>query len=175
MATISRGNVKMTLQSVRGTKWRSLLTTLGVIIGIVSVVMTVGIGEGVKQEVAKQVTQFGDDLITVRPGNVQQNDGRIVTNADLLFGLNSLSGLTEKDLKTVRESQAVRLAAPLSVVPGTIQVDDRKISNGLVLATNEDLPGALNSTIKHGGFFDDNDKQANFAVVGRNVANTLFE
>jgi putative ABC transport system permease protein len=175
MATISRGNVKMTLQSVRSTKWRSLLTMLGVIIGIVSVVMTVGIGEGVKQEVAKQVNQFGDDLITVRPGNVEQRNGKIVTNTDLLFGLNSISGLTEKDLQTVQKSDNVRLAAPLSVISGAVQADDRKLDNSLVLATNNDLPGALNRSIRYGDFFDTNDTQGNFAVIGRHVADTLFD
>lgn len=175
MATISRGNVKMTLQAVRSTKWRSLLTMLGVIIGIVSVVMTVGIGEGVKQEVAKQVNQFGDDLITVRPGNVHQGNGKIVTNTDLLFGLNSLSGLTEKDLETVKKSNNVRLAAPLGVVPGSVQADNRKLDNSLVLATNNDLPGALNRTIRYGDFFDTNDQKGNFAVIGRHVADALFD
>jgi putative ABC transport system permease protein len=175
MATISRGNVKMTLQSVRSTKWRSLLTMLGVIIGIVSVVMTVGIGEGVKQEVAKQVNQFGDDLITVRPGNVHQSNGKIVTNTDLLFGLNSISGLTEKDLDTVKSSPNIRLAAPLSVISGTVQTEDRKLDNSLVLATNNDLPGALNRSIRYGDFFDTNDQQGNFAVIGKHVAATLFD
>lgn len=175
MATISRGNVKMTLQSVRSTKWRSLLTMLGIIIGIVSVVMTVGIGEGVKQEVAKQVNQFGDDLITIRPGNLQQRNGKLVSNTDLLFGLNSLSGLTERDLETVQKSDKVRLAAPLSIVPGAVQADSRKIENSLVLATNNNLPGALNRTIRYGDFFDTNTQQGNFAVIGRNVADRLFD
>src|SRR5690349_12476908 len=116
MSSISRGNVKMALASVRSTKWRSLLTMLGVIIGIVSVVMVVGIGEGVKQEIAHQVGQFGKDLITVRPGSVRAHTDRSLSNTDLLFGLNSVSGLTQNDLKTVRKADHVRLAAPLSVV-----------------------------------------------------------
>ncbi len=175
MATLHRGNVKMALASIRSTKWRSLLTMLGIIIGIVSVVMIVGIGEGVKQEVTKQINQFGDDLITVRPGNVHQNNGKIVTNTDLLFGLNSLSGLTEKDLKTIRESEHVRLAAPLSVVSGTVSAEDKKFNNTLVLATNYDLPKALNHEVRYGDFFTEKSEEGNFAVIGRHVAQTIFE
>lgn len=175
MATISRGNVKMTLQSIRSTKWRSLLTMLGVIIGIVSVVMTVGIGEGVKQEVAKQFNQFGDDLITVRPGNIRERNGKIVANTDLLFGTNSISGLTSQDLATIKNTANVRLAAPLSVIPGAAQADDRKLDNPLVLATNSDLPGALNRNLRYGDFFNGSDDQANFAVIGKSVANRLFD
>ena len=74
MSTLTRGNVKMALASVRSTKWRSLLTMLGIIIGIVSVVMVVGIGEGVKREIAHQIDQFGKDLITVRPGTFGAED-----------------------------------------------------------------------------------------------------
>jgi len=165
----------MTIQSIRSTKWRSLLTMLGVIIGIVSVVMTVGIGEGVKREVANQVNQFGDDLITIRPGNAQQDNGKIVSNADLLFGLNSLSGLNPKDLGAVRGADHVRIASPLGVVPGTVQTSDKKLNNSLVLATNSDLPSALNRSVRYGDFFSGQDEQANFAVIGRHVAASLFD
>lgn len=175
MATLSRGNVKMALQSVRSTKWRSLLTMLGVIIGIVSVVMTVGIGEGVKQEVAHQINQFGDDLITVRPGDVMRHGSGTVANTDLLFGLNSINGLNEKDLQAIEGSKHVRLAAPMSVVPGEVKKDNRTLQNSLVLATDSDLPQALNRSIPYGDFFSPRDEQGNFAVIGRHVAQDLFD
>lgn len=170
-----RGNIKIALASVRSTKWRSMLTMLGVIIGIVSVVMIVGIGEGVKREVAAEINQFGRDLITVRPGNVHQNDGKLIANTDLLFGLNSINGLTEADLKTIQESDKVRLASPLSVVPGTVQAGKRKLENSLVLATNAQLPQALNRTIQYGDFFDPNNDTAKTAVIGKHVAQALFD
>jgi putative ABC transport system permease protein len=51
MRSITRGNIKSAIASVKSAKWRSLLTMLGIIIGIVSVVTVVSIGEGVKQQV----------------------------------------------------------------------------------------------------------------------------
>lgn len=175
MSAIARGNIKMALASVRGTKWRSMLTVLGIIIGIVSVVMVVGIGEGVKRDVAKQIDQFGKDLITVRPGNVENSAGKAVTNTDVLFGLNSISGLNENDLRTVQNSEYVRLAAPLGLVPGTVVAGDRKLEDSLVLATNANLPSALNRTIPYGDFFNDKDQNANVAVIGKHVAEALFD
>lgn len=175
MSTISRGNVKMALASVRGTKWRSLLTMLGIIIGIVSVVMVVGIGEGVKREIARQIDQFGQDLITVRPGTLGEGDARTLPSTDLLFGLNSLSGLTEADLRVVQESDHVRLAAPLSLVPGSVEADGRKLDNSLVLATNASLPEALNRDVPYGEFFGPEDEDAQVAIIGRHVARTLFD
>lgn len=174
MSTLSRGNLKIAFASVRSTKWRSLLTMLGVIIGIVSVVMVVGIGEGVKRDVATQINQFGEDLITVRPGNVQQNNGKVVTNTDLLFGLNSINGLNESDLTTVQSADHVRLAAPLSVVPGTVESGKHKFENSLVLATNASLPQALNRSVAYGDFFDPNDESAKVGVIGTHVAQALF-
>lgn len=172
--SLSRGNIKLALASVRSTKWRSMLTMLGVIIGIVSVVMVVGIGEGVKREVATQINQFGEDLITVRPGEVELNNGKLVTNTDLLFGLNSISGLSEADLKTVQQADHVRLAAPLSVVPGTVRTGGKTFDNSLVLATNASLPQALNRSIPYGEFFNPKDEQAHVAVIGPHVAQALF-
>lgn len=175
MSTMTRGNVKMALASVRSTKWRSMLTMLGVIIGIVSVVMVVGIGEGVKQEVAKEINQFGEDLITVRPGNLTKNNGKMIANTDLLFGLNSISGLTEQDLDTIRWSDNVRLAAPLSVVPGAVKAENRQLENSLVLATSAELPEAINREVRYGEFFDSKEDTSNVAVIGRHVAQTLFD
>lgn len=175
MSSISRGNIKMALNSVRSTKWRSLLTMLGVIIGIVSVVMVVGIGEGVKQEIAHQAAQFGKDLITVRPGNMDASNSKSVSTTDLLFGLNSISGLTQNDLNAVRKAEHVRLAAPLSVVPGAVQAGNRKLETSLVIATNSDLPGALNHAIPYGDFFGPHDQNQNVAIIGKHLAQTLFD
>lgn len=175
MSAIARGNVKMALASIKSTKWRSMLTMLGVIIGIVSVVMVVGIGEGVKREISHQVGQFGKDLITIRPGHVKTTDGRVISNADLLFGLNSISGLTQNDLHAIQKSDHVRLAAPLSVVPGEVKADGRTLSQSLVIATNGDFPKAINRNIPYGDFFTDKEEDANVAVIGKHVAKTLFD
>lgn len=175
MSRINRGNVRMALASIRGAKWRSMLTMLGVIIGIVSVVMVVGIGEGVKQSIAHQVDQFGKDLITVRPGNVKTDRGHGITSTDLFFGLNSVSGLTGRDLAVVKKSEHVRVAAPLSLVPGEVKAGNRTLAQSLVIGTNAGLPAALNRNIPYGDFFDPKDESANVAIIGRHVAQTLFD
>jgi ABC-type antimicrobial peptide transport system permease subunit len=175
VSAINRGNIRMALASVRSTKWRSMLTMLGIIIGIVSVVMVVGIGEGVKREVAHQIDQFGKDLITVRPGKLQQDNGRMIANPDLLFGLNSISGLTENDLKTIQKSDHVGLASPLGLVPGSVKAGDRKLEQTMVIATNSNLPAALNRDVPYGDFFDEEAEDAHVAVIGRSVAGALFD
>jgi putative ABC transport system permease protein len=173
----SRGNLKMAIVSLRASRGRNFLTMLGIIIGIVAVVTVVGIGEGVKQQVAQQITHFGKDLITVRPGRIaNRGAAKTIENTDLLFGLNSISGLTEQDLHTVQKTSHVTLAAPLGVVPGSLQIDNGPIiDNGLVLATNADLPGVLNQAVRYGSFFDKSNEQDNIAVIGRQTAQDLFQ
>jgi putative ABC transport system permease protein len=170
--SLVRGNVAITIESLRNTKWRSFLTMAGIIIGIVSVVTVVGIGEGVKQEVAKQ----SKDLITVRPGTISTEGGRMVPNTDVLFGLNSISGLGENDLQAVKSAEHVHLAAPLGVVPGTVKADGKQLANSLVLATSNDLPQVLKQDVRYGDFFEGaNTDQDNISVIGRSVARALFD
>lgn len=174
MSAILRGNFRMAVSTVRANKWRSLLTTLGIIIGIVSVVTIIGIGEGVKRQIAQQINHFGSDLITIRPGSPEHNK-RALTNTDLFFGLNSINGLNENDLRAVQDTNGVKLAAPLSLVSGAVATGDRELTNTLVLATNSYLPDALNHAVQYGEFFKDNERTQNMAVIGKNVAESLFD
>ena len=59
---------KMALSSIRGAKFRSLLTMFGIIIGVSSVVTIVSLGEGVKHQVASKVDEVSDSLVVIRPG-----------------------------------------------------------------------------------------------------------
>jgi putative ABC transport system permease protein len=174
--TTSRGDIKMALVSLRSNRWRSFLTMLGIIIGVVSVITVVGIGEGVQQQIGQEVNQFGKDLITIRPGHVGTQNGLSgLQNTDLLFGLNSISGLSEQDVQTVRSTPHVALAAPLGLVPGTVQANGQVVKNTMVVATNADLPGALNQAVLYGNFFSTSQSDSNVAVLGQNIAQQMFQ
>jgi ABC-type antimicrobial peptide transport system permease subunit len=171
-----RGNFKMATRSLRSNKWRSLLTMLGVIVGVAAVVTTVGIGEGTKRQFATQISHFGKDLMLVQPGQRRTHHASdSLISRDLLFGLNSTSGLTMTDWQTVRATAGVKLAVPLGVVPGTVQAGSKPLANSLVLATGADLPAALNQTVKYGDFFDTGESAAHTAVLGPHVAEALFQ
>ncbi|MDH5279185.1 MAG: ABC transporter permease, partial [Actinomycetota bacterium] len=61
---------RVALDALRANRLRSLLTMLGVIIGVASVVLLVAIGSGAKQEVESQVEGLGSNLIFVVPGTL---------------------------------------------------------------------------------------------------------
>jgi len=178
MSAMMRGNVRMALSSVRGSKWRSVLTMTGVIVGIVAVVTVVGIGEGVKQQVSRQLTNFGKDLVTVRPGKPAKDMSlSAATQTDTVFGMGAALGLSTNDVDVIQKSGEARAVAPLGTVSGAVQVGDRTYANTPVIGTNPDLPAVLNHKVEFGGFWDDRNDETSLytAVIGKNVAANLFE
>ncbi len=169
------GNFKMALDSIRSAKWRSFLTMLGIIIGVVSVVTIVSIGEGIKKQITDQINYLGSDLVTIRPGKIESRD-----NGGYLPGVNFVNplgtgSLSEKDLKTVQATPGVTATVPFSVVTGVPKADKKELKQAMILGTTEDLPRVLNQKIAYGEFFDSSDTTRPVAVIGQRVAEELFE
>lgn len=167
-------NIKLSLHAIKMAKWRSLLTMLGIIIGVVSVITTVSLGQGVKSQVSKQVNYLGRDIITIRPGKVVTRDNNgTVTGINFISSINT-SNLTANDLQTIQNTSGVSEVVPLSVVNGTPHYDGRQFNQGVTLATNEFLPDLLKRKVEFGAFWSTNDDGKNIAVIGANVAHQLF-
>ncbi len=176
MSAMMRGNLRMALAGVKSAKWRSLLTMLGIIIGIVSVVTIVGIGEGMKKQIAEQIDHFGKDLITIRPGTIDtEGTNHVLGSSDVLFGLDAMGGFSVSDVETVQKTEGVDIATPLGVVPGAVQADENSLRGGVVVATNSEMPAALNQGLAYGEFWDEKNEDSHFAVIGHQAAVTLFE
>jgi ABC-type antimicrobial peptide transport system permease subunit len=164
---ISAGNIKMALEAIRSAKWRSLLTCLGIVIGVVSVVTTVSLGEGVKQRIIAQINKAGSDLITVRPG-------RSISTANL-FSFFGTGSLTEADIRTIESTVGVKEAAPFVYVNGFPRTNEREYKDALIIATNEKAPDMMNQKIAFGNFYAAGDAQRDVAVIGKRVAEQLFQ
>lgn len=173
--TISHGHLKMAFMSVRKNKGRSLLTMLGIIIGIVSVVTIVSVGNGMKQQVTGQIDQFGKNLIMIRPGQAADSSAKqMLSNSDILFGRTALSGLSSQDYQIVQQTKGVKNVAPLGIISGqVVSSDNVAMPNNLIIATTPDLPSALNQSIHYGSFFDD-ESELSSAVIGQQVAYNMF-
>lgn len=170
-----RNNAKLAIDSLRSSKWRSFITMLGIIIGVVSVVTTVSIGEGVKQQISKQINQLGPDLITVRPGKVvvYDNNGR-VTGYNLL-GLMGAGNLNEADWHGMQKIHDVRLVVPMNIVPGVLKSSDRTYSDGFVVGATAGVPEVLNQEIAFGTFYQNDSSNKDSAVIGKRIAEKLFQ
>jgi ABC-type antimicrobial peptide transport system permease subunit len=170
------GNLKMALASLRSARWRSLLTMLGVVVGVVSVVTTVSLGEGVKQQVVRQIEQRGENLITILPGQrVQRDEEGSITNFNLFFGQNNTL-FSEIDYRTIEKVPGVKRAVPFGQVIGLVEVNGQKHQSAQVIASTEVVPDILNQKLEYGSFFTESgDPPHNGAVIGRTVAEKLFQ
>jgi putative ABC transport system permease protein len=161
----------MALSGVRGSKWRSFLTMFGIIVGIVAVVIVVGIGEGVKRQVAGSLNQFGPDLIVVRP---EQAKPSASGKGDVVFGRSSSTSLTAVDADITRRAPGVGASTPLSLMPGQLEAGDKVPGDLMVIAVSHSAPQLLNQKIEFGGFWTNNEENQPIAVLGRKAADKLF-
>ncbi|CAN5712953.1 ABC transporter permease [soil metagenome] len=170
-----KNNFKMARDSLRSSRWRSFLTMSGVIIGIVSVVTVVSIGEGLKQQIQANITNRGPEVITILSGHqIERNDEGGISYYNPLQSVGF--SLTEADLADVRDTVGVEEAVPFVRVSGVPMVNDDSMDNAMVIATDGDVPYALNQELRFGTFLDDEQTSGNrrFAVIGKRVAETLF-
>lgn len=166
-----RGHFKSALTTIRANRGRSFLTMFGVIVGVASVVTVVGIGEGVKHQLSKQIDQLGKNVLTIRPASLNgQQAGQSLTTLGSYVASGSLS---EDDVHQVATAKNVQVSVPLSIVAGTPQ-GDNSYKNGPVLATTSNLPKVLSQSMAYGGFFANDDVNQDVAVLGQTAAEQLF-
>jgi putative ABC transport system permease protein len=162
--------MEIALSSLSANKLRTLLTALGVIIGVAAVVALLAIGQGSQDSITAAITANGANLLTVRPG---------ATNSGGVGGqVGSGQTLTTDDAKELSNPQNV---------PDASLVSPEYNGNGQLVAgsqnTNARITGAApaylavhNLKLAEGDFVTDDQvsSMANVAVLGANVAATLF-
>jgi putative ABC transport system permease protein len=155
-------------QSLRSQRMRSMLTALGIAIGVAAVVLLTSIGEGVHRFVLSEFTQFGTNLVAINPGRA--------TTAGASIGVFG----TERPL-TVQDALALeRLPRVKSVVPfaqGNAEVEganrQRRTS---VYGVDPDFPETFLFSTSSGRFLPDDDPESPraFAVLGSKVRDELY-
>jgi putative ABC transport system permease protein len=108
---------------------RSVLTTLGIIIGVSAVIVMVAIGSGAQAQVAEIINSMGADLLYVFPGS---------TTSRVRLGAGSLPTLTEEDAEAIqKEIPAVQVAAPYLRGRGQIISGNQNWSTSIIGVTPE--------------------------------------
>ncbi|HVY09678.1 MAG TPA: ABC transporter permease [Mycobacteriales bacterium] len=101
------------LEAVRSHRMRSLLTMLGILIGIAAVILTVGLGEGAQRQVKDEINALGSNLLIVSPGSSTNSSG-------IRGGFGTASTLTTQDAAALSSKQAapdIAAVAPTSSTP----------------------------------------------------------
>jgi len=170
-----RNNLKLALDSLKSSKWRSFLTMLGIIVGVVGVVTIVSIGEGVKQQITKQINRYGPELITVKPGKIVHRDAKGNVTGYNILGLTAAGNLNESDTVAIQKTSNAKIVVPMNIVPGVVTVADQNYENTQVIGAPDALPQALNQEMAFGAFYKNDDTNKLSAVIGKTVAKELFK
>lgn len=158
-------------KAIRSHLLRSLLTILGIIVGIASVVLTVGLGLGTQREVSAQIAALGSDLLIVTPGSSTDSSG-------IRGGFGSAATLTRSDADALASHVAVpdaRAVAPEKTSSQSLEYGDTNWTT-TVTGTTVSWPDVRSRDLEYGTFFtEDDEAQAEKVVVlGTETAKELF-
>lgn len=168
-------NLRMALTSIRSSRLRSFLTSMGVIIGVFSVVTSISLADGLKRQVVSETNKLGNDVLTIRPGRPVHTGEKGVISEINIFGANSTGAiLSEKDYATVSNDDNIKETAPLNLVSGVPLFQGKTMDEAVIIGTTPQLPDILNQDIEFGSFFADGDNDSKVAIVGAGVAEKLF-
>jgi putative ABC transport system permease protein len=160
--------LRSALAAITANSLRSLLTMLGIVIGVAAVIAMVAIGSGARNLVDRQIRSLGANLAIVTPGNVTQGGARL--------GAGAASTLTDEDAEAIRrEIDGVTAAAPF--VRGWTQAVAGGANTGTnVYGIDLDWFTAREWDVASGRGFDPEEIRRGDIVVilGRTVARTLF-
>src|SRR5215208_691360 len=159
--------LRIALKALNRNKMRTILTMLGMIIGVGAVITMVALGRGAQATIEEQVKSAGTNLINVNSGNFQQGGVR--------QGAGMATSLTADDATALRQVPGVQYVAAGVNSRGQVIFGNQNWSTQ-VQGTDVDLQQIKSWPTKYGSFFTAQDvtSAAKVAVLGTVVAETLF-
>jgi putative ABC transport system permease protein len=161
--------LKVALRAIARNKTRSLLTALGIIVGIAAVIAVVSIGQGAQTMMMTQISSMGNNLIMVFPGSRSQGG--------VHGGSGSAQTLTAEDGQAIAQdlSHLVRAVTPMVRSGGQVIYQENNWSTQ-IQGVSVDYPEVRNWDMASGVFFTTADQRAGarVCVIGQTVADNLF-
>lgn len=165
---------KTAITSILRNKTRSFLTTLGVIIGVLSVILLTAIGNGLTVFVQEQFQNLGSNLLIVAPGEFISEDGGFnAESASLSLAQSKLSLSDVRNLERIGPP----VQSVVTVLEATAEVrTPQGKRQGFVLASHADYTSLRNTKPVKGRFFTDSEVNGNRKVVmiGSSIEEKLF-
>lgn len=161
-------SVKIALTALVSNKMRSILTMLGIIIGVGAVIAMVSIGLGVQNKVQNSIASLGSNLIIVTPGTTSTSGVRQAAGTNIT--------LTMKDAQAIaREISGVSAAAPSVSKQYQVVAGNQNWMTSLQGTTPEYME-VRNLSVQSGSFITNEEVEARdrVAVIGATVAANLF-
>lgn len=158
-------------------KLRSLLTMLGVILGVGSVIAMLAIGEGSKREALERIRLLGANNVIIRSVKPDQQAASEESSKGQTSGRVMEYGLRYKDLeRLIATLPTIERALPITLVRKRAQARHRAIPNARILGTTSDYLNVKNLRVRRGRFLcePDMEKTTNVAVLSAGAADKLF-
>ena len=153
--------------SMKANRLRSLLTMLGMVIGVAAVILMVAIGQGAQQSVDDSIAAMGSNLFIVLSGSA--------TSGGVRMGMGATPTLTTADADAIADLPSVGAVAPM--LPGTAQVVYGAVNwSTLVAGTTPSALVVRDWPVASGTSFSESEVRsaARVALLGRTVARNLF-
>jgi putative ABC transport system permease protein len=159
--------LRIALKALNRNKLRTMLTMLGMIIGVGAVITMVALGKGAQTTIEEQVKAAGTNMITISSGNFSQGGVRM--------GQGMSTRLRPEDADALREVPGVQFVAATTETRGQVVAGNQNW-NTRTEGTDVDMPAIRSWPMKYGSFFTAQDVRAaaKVAVLGSFVSDTLF-
>lgn len=173
MIILLSSSFKIAINSLSVNKARSVLTVLGIVIGVSAVIILVSVGSGLKLLISNQFLNLGANLLLVLPGEVDLAKGGDLRQQ---FTAVNNSKLDETDLKTIRSLNGVSGTLPILNNFQSVGYQGEKMI-AEVNGTSEDLLTMLNWSLIEGRFFTPSEMLAGkkVMVIGIKIRDEVFK
>ena len=160
--------IRVALKALRRNKLRSLLTVLGVVIGVCAVITLVNLGGGAQISIEEAISGLGTNLIVIFPGSV--------TKGGMRTGYGSVTTLTVEDAHAIQEECfAVQMVTPIVSTAAQVVYQNQNWGTS-IFGVSPDYQRIKNWPLEQGEFFTAQDVNAatKVCILGRTVVEKLF-
>ncbi|OLB64043.1 MAG: hypothetical protein AUG45_05220 [Ktedonobacter sp. 13_1_20CM_3_54_15] len=161
-------SLKSAVRALRANILRSLLTSLGIIIGVGAVIMMISISEGNSASINQRLSTLNPLQLTIRPGSAR-------SAGNVRQGGGTLQSLTQADADAIAQQPGVTAASPVINANGQIIFSNQNWQTS-IQGVYPDYQQIGSWTMQEGSFISDSDEQSgkNVAVLGQTVVDNLF-
>src|SRR3989338_3238252 len=163
--------LKSALDDFRRNKVRTFLTSLGILIGVSSVVLLVALGLGFKEYIRQQFESLGTNILIVMPGKILEGGSFSSSSESSLTG----ARFEESDINRLKRIDGLSYVVPVFIK--TVKTSSSESSEiGDLFATSSDIFVMRNLEAEKGVVFDkgDDEKKTKNVVIGPKIAIKLF-
>ena len=168
----SKHNFKNAFIGLKTNKSRSLLTILGIVIGIAAIILIMSVGQGAQDLILDEIKGMGSETIVIRPGREPKGPSDV---AESIF----LDSLKKRDVDMLKKNSdilGIEQIAPALIVPGSVSYQGETFK-AFTLGWDADfMENIYNLYPDEGSSFDETDikQKASVAMIGSKVKDELF-